>query len=451
MRRLLIVILSLLCVTAFKKPVEQASWVRVNLLGYLPEGGKVAVWCSKGNTILTEFSIVDVLSGQPVFKSTTIQNFGAYGPFARTARLDFSALKASGRYVIIAGGITSPEFTIANDVYKGAADFCLRYMRQQRSGFNPFLKDSCHTYDGYTLYGPMPDSTRIDAVGGWHDASDYLQYVTTSANATWHLLAAYRDFPAVFSDHHQGNGLLGKNGRADILDEAKWGMDWLLKMHPADDIMFNQLGDDRDHRGMRLPKLDSFYGRGYERPVYFLTGKPQQQGKKLNLTTGAASTAAKFTSAFALGHQLLRNTDTTYAELIRKKSLSAYAYGKSRPGYAQTASVLSPYVYAEQNWTDDMELAAASLFAQTKEKDYLKDAEAFAKQEKITPWLGKDTAAHYQWYPFINQGHYELAKLSSSKKQKQITGYYKQGINAVWNKAKQNAFFRGVPFIWCSN
>jgi hypothetical protein len=32
-----------------------------------------------------------------------------------------------------------------------------------------------------------------------------------------------------------------------------------------------------------------------------------------------------------------------------------------------------------------------------------------------------------------------------------IINYYKQGIQLVWNKAKQNAFYRGVPFIWCSN
>jgi hypothetical protein len=61
--------------------------------------------------------------------------------------------------------------------------------------FNPFLKDSCHTHDAYTLYAPIPDSTHIDVVGGWHDASDYLQYSATTANAVYHLLAAYRDFP----------------------------------------------------------------------------------------------------------------------------------------------------------------------------------------------------------------------------------------------------------------
>ena len=97
-------------------------------------------------------------------------------------------------------------------------------MRQQRSGFNPYLKDSCHTHDGYTMYGPMPDSTHLDVSGGWHDATDYLQYSTTSANATYHLLAAYRDFPNVFSDKHLANGLAGKINRP--MFSMKQNGDW---------------------------------------------------------------------------------------------------------------------------------------------------------------------------------------------------------------------------------
>jgi peptidoglycan/xylan/chitin deacetylase (PgdA/CDA1 family) len=81
----------------------------------------------------------------------------------------------------------------------------------------------------------------------------------------------------------------------------------------------------------------------------------------------------------------------------------------------------------------------------------LDKAYVFAKQEPITPWLGKDTAAHYQWYPFVNMGHYILAQKLADKRRDTIIGFYKQGIEAVWQKAKQNAFYRGVPFIWCSN
>jgi len=467
------------------KKETTAAWIRINQLGYIPNGIKVATWCSKDSVQIKTFQLVDASTKKFVFTGTAGKPFGAYGPFKQTYRLNFTTFKKPGRYYLQVGGIKSPEFEISNDVYKGAADFCLRYMRQQRTGFNPFLKDSCHTHDGYILYGEkagITDSTHIDVVGGWHDATDYLQYATTSANATYHLLAAYRDFPTVFKDEKQANGLDGKNGMADVLDEAKWGLDWLLKMHPRDDWMFNQIADDRDHMGMRLPKEDSFYGRGYERPVYFVSGEPQQRGKYMNNTTGTSSTAGKFASVFALAHYLLK-TDDSFRKNDRRgtyydKAMSAYSFGKKKPGFTQTASVRSPYIYAEENWSDDMELAAISIHNLLNADSgtaahgfYISNAVNYAKLEKITPWLGTDTAKHYQWYPFINLGHYELIK--QLKKQKNgptrnagyfkdyvdnfwknadtITDYYKEGIQKVWGKAKQNAFYRGIPFIWCSN
>ena len=346
-------------------------------------------------------------------------------------------------------------------MYKGAADFCLRYMRQQRSGFNPYLKDSCHTKDGYVLYGEkagIKDSTFIDVTGGWHDASDYLQYATTSANATYHLLMSYRDFPHVFADEKQANGLDGKNGMADVLDEAKWGLDWLLKMHPKDDWMFNQIGDDRDHIGMRIPKEDTQYGRANQRPVYFVSGEPQQRGKFMNNTTGTSSTAGKFSSAFALGNSIFLDYDSIYAKSLFDKARSAYTYARKKDGVTQTASVKSPYIYAEDNWADDMELANTAIHTMINKPEgggdyghYTRQGYYMAMKEPVTPWLGQDTAKHYQWYPFINIGHYELSKQLRGKARDNVIGYYKKGIQRVWNKAKLNAFYRGVPFIWCSN
>lgn len=445
------------------------AWIRINQLGYLPAGVKVAVWCSKDEQALNEFKLVDAISGDAVFLAKAGKPFGSYGPFSAACRLDFSAFHREGIFFLQAGSTRSRTFVIKEGVYAGAADFCLRYMRQQRSGFNPFLKDSCHTHDGYTLYGPMQDSTHLDVVGGWHDASDYLQYVTTSANATYHLLAAYRDFPGAFEDHYQSNGLKGKNGVADVLDEAKWGLDWLLKMHPQNDWLFNQIGDDRDHQGMRLPKEDTnFYGKGLERPVYFCTGLPQGMGKYKNRSTGLASTAGKFASAFALGYLLFDSLDKHYAGTLLDKAASAWLLGLKKPGVCQTAPGRSPYFYEEENWTDDMELASAVLYqSQQKiikehdpirkmadplpEEPYRKLALQYARQEPVTPWLGADTARHYQWYPFVNIGHYELAKALKGKQRLEIIAYYRQGLERVWQKAKQNAFFRGIPFIWCSN
>jgi len=433
---------------------EKRSWIRINQLGYTPQGIKVAVLASKGSHHLSKFTLVAVHSGKVVFRGRVSRNFGSYGPFRTSYRLDFSAFRDTGRYYLEVEGARSPEFRIGHDVYAGAADFALRYMRQQRTYFNPFLQDSCHTHDGFTLYGEkagLPDSTRIDVAGGWHDASDYLQYSTTSANATYHLLAAYRDFPDVFTDTKQANGLEGANGLPDVLDEAKWGLDWLLKMHPEPRLLFNQIADDRDHAGMRMPGEDDFYGRGFERPVYFVSGEPQQRGKFMNNTTGTSSTAAKFTSAFNLGSRLFSRIDISYAEVLRERAETAYQFALVKPGVTQTASVKSPYIYAEDNWVDDMELAAATQFAATGNEAFAEDALHYARQETVTPWMSADTAAHYQWYPFINIGHYELAKLLDGDRQDELIDYYREGIELVSRRAGQNAFLRGIPFIWCSN
>ena len=450
MNRFLPLLLLALCCLSFT-PANQ-SWIRINLMGYKPAGIKVAVWCSKENQPLSTFQLVDAVTQQVVFENTAGKSFGAYGPFAQSYRLNFSGYKNAGKYFLRAGNAVSPPFDINDQVYKGASDFSLKYMRQQRSKYNPFLKDSCHTHDGYTMDGPMPDSTHLDVSGGWHDATDYLQYSMTSANATYHLLAAYRDFPGVFGDQHLANGLDGSNGIADVFDEAKWGLDWLLKMHPKPEWMFNQLADDRDHKGFRLPNKDTAsYGNGRERPIYFVTGEVQGLGKYKNRTKGTSSIAGKFSSAFSLGYQLFKDKDNSYANLLKSRASSAYAFGLKKPGNTQTSCFVAPYFYEEDNWVDDMELAAAQLYNITNDKSLQKASFEFAKLEQQTPWLGADTAGHYQWYPFINVGHYELANTAQGAVREQTISFYKQGINLVWERGKGNAFYRGVPFIWCSN
>jgi endoglucanase len=455
-------ILIFLLIVSLESVAQENSWIRINQLGYTPSAIKVAVFCSKNDQAINAFELIDSATKKVVFSADAGKGFGEYGPFKQTQRLNFSSFTKPGKYQLRSGSTVSPYFIINEDAYKGAADFCLRYMRQQRCGYNPFLKDSCHTYDGYAMYGSkagIRDSTFINVVGGWHDASDYLQYSTTSANATYHLLMAYRDFPTVFTDNHIANGLTGKNGRADILDEAKFGLDWLLKMHPKPEWMFNQIADDRDHISMRIPKLDSQYGKGFERPVYFNTGEPQGLFKYTNRTKGTSSTAAKFSSAFALGSSILKKHDPAYAVTLREKALSAMNYANLKYGVTQTAPGRAPYFYEEDNWVDDMQLGYAQIhrllndipMPESLTKDLLDSSFYYALQEPITPWLGADTAKHYQWYPFINLGHYELAKQLDGNKKDSIINFYKQGIERVWNKAKNNGFYRGVPFIWCSN
>lgn len=437
-------------------PETEQSWIRINQLGYLPGAVKTAVLVSKTDIRVSHFSVCRVSDDQKVYTSDQVAEFPEWGAFKKSYRFNFSKVSEPGEYYIKAKNIKSPVFKIGSDVYSGTADFILNYMRQQRCGYNPFLKDSCHQKDGFIIFHPdkSKDSTWIDVRGGWHDASDYLQYVTTSANAVFQMLFAYQMNPMVFGDHYQANGDSGSNGIPDILDEARWGLDWLDRMNPSYGEMYNQLADDRDHIGFKLPKDDTAdYGRGkgQGRPVYFCTGKPQGSERYRNRATGIASTAGKYASVFALGSELLKSYDAEFSKKIGDKAASAYNWGKLNPGVCQTAPCVSPYFYEEDNWVDDMELAATQMYRLTDEETYLEEAAGFGKQEPVTPWMGADTARHYQWYPFINLGHFYLAYACPNSEQQLFDDYFQKGIRQVYEKGKSNPFLVGVPFIWCSN
>ena len=408
------------------------------------------------------FELVDAFTGDVAWRSDAVRPTGALGQMRTTCRLDFSALKTDGAYyikVLSSGGETRSEiFPINPMVYDGAADFVLNYMRQQRCGWNPFFKDSCHRKDGIIVGHPDPkkDSTFLDVTGGWHDASDCLQYTTTSANAIYQMMFAYQSNPEAFSDNHRADGTPGRNGIPDIVDEIYWGLKWLDKMNPEPGEMYNQIADDRDHVGMRVPsddQADYGWGKGECRPVWFCSGEPQQRGRRgdKNKTTGVASTAGKFASDFALGAEILKPFYPEFAEKIGAKAQAAYDAGVAKPGVCQTASVVSPYIYEEDNWVDDMELAAYEMYRRTGDKKYRTEAIEYARREPVTPWMGADSARHYQWYPFMNMGHYRIATNFGGKVSAEFIRNMRSGIQRVYERGKDHPFMFGIPGIWCSN
>ena len=426
--------------------------IRVNQVGYLPDAPKVAVVCALAPRAVQTFEVTDA-RGHRVLGPKPAAATGSFGPCAQTYRLDFSTIRTPGIYRITAAGLTSDAVKIGPDVWNGLADMPLRYMRQQRSAWNPTYGVAVHTKDGIVVDHPTRTGEHLNASGGWADASDYLQYVATSATATFQLLQAWRDNPHAFGDQYQADGRAGANGIPDVLDEARHGLRWLLLMFPDDSLMLNQLGDDRDHMFFDLPPNDSAdygWGKGGARPLYPCTGIPQGLLRYQNRATGYASTAGKFAAAFALGAQLLRDREPALADTLKRKALAAFALGEKYPGACQTAPARGPYFYEEDDWADDMELGAAALFALTGEAKFQSRALSFAAQAKVKPWMGADTASHYQWYPFHNIGHYEAARRSAATARAQLAGYYRDGLQAVAGRAK-NGFNVGIPFVWCSN
>ena len=184
-------------------------------------------------------------------------------------------------------------------------------MRQQRSGYNPRHPGfRSHGTTGSSSIIPTRTGEFIHVSGGWADAADYLQYVTTSATATYDLLDGVpRQLLARSPTSSRPMDCLERTAFHDVLDEARHGLEWLLRMYPGGDDMFNQLADDRDHTLLGPSTTDSAdygWGKGKERPVYPCTGKPQGLFDAEESSDGYASTAGKYAAAFALGAQATR-------------------------------------------------------------------------------------------------------------------------------------------------
>ena len=432
------------------------AYIRINQVGYLQEDIKKAIVFSNQKVPAT-FSIVNVRDQNEVF-SGRLSRIGQveWGNFNYYYLADFSGLSDPGTYQVRLKDPedTSYHFSIGPDVYTGYTEDVLTFIRQQRCGYNPFFDEVCHPWDGRTMYGHLPDSTYVDVSGGWHDAGDQLKYLITGSFATGFMLLAYELEPDKFGDLTDDLGRPLPNGRPDILDEARWGLDWIHKMYSYPGILIHQVADDRDHRGWKWPFEDiSDYGWGENsyRVAYIATGEPQGLGKFKSRANGIANVAGRSVAALALGYRVFHETDPLYADYCLKKAIDLYLYAKENEGFQQGNSFGAPYRYNEETWADDMEWAAAELFKATGDKEYLEDAIRYAKLIQVTSWMELDSAAHYQYFPFINLGHFALYPSVDESFKKELAGYYESGIKNCKARADKNPFGVGVPFIWCSN
>jgi len=465
--RLLIFFIVLCCLalpaSSVLKPAHQTAdfggiYIRVNLVGYHTAKPKAALAFSSAS-IEGSFALMDAADDQPVCRCLVRKpESQVWGSFSHHAELDFGACRSAGRYYIrhTPTGAQSPVFRIDSSARAELPDILLEFMRQQRCGYNPFLDAVCHPFDGRTAYGPMPNASYLDARGGWHDAGDQLKYLITSSNATAQMLLAYRLAPELFKDRFNNLGQPGPNGIPDVLDEARWGLDWMLKLHPAPDQLYHQVADDRDHSGWRLPQNDASdygWGPGSYRVAYFATGRPQGLGKFQSEATGVANLAGRYAAAMALAYLTWKDSPQhgAYAQRCLQAGIEVYRLGKKQEGFQQGNSFGAPYRYNEDTWADDMEWGAAEIHRATGRQEYLEDAKRYAQVIAGTSWMGRDTAAHYQYYPFMNLGHFALHDVADQAFRKLLESYYRDGLDKCLSKGVQNPYFIGVPFIWCSN
>jgi hypothetical protein len=438
--------------------------LRASQGGYPVQGPKLAVALAS-DPLPERFAVIELDSGRSVFQGMTrpAQEMN-WGRFNHVAELDFSSLRQPGRFRLRLGGTVSLPFGVDDTVFQRLPDILLEFMRQQRCGLNPWLNAKCHQLDGRTAYGPLPAGTAIDIRGGWHDAADLLKYLLTSSNATAQMLLAWElhrhasgeTSSVSFADRFDGLGQAGANGLPDLLDEARWGLDWMLKLHPAPEALYHQVADDRDHCGWRLPpdeRADYGWGKGGPRVVYAAEGRPQGLGRYQSESTGVANLAGRYAAAMALAFQIWKDepNQVAFARRCVTAGEEVYQLGRHREGVQQGNSYGAPYRYAETTWADDMEWGAAELFRATGNRGYLDDAQRYARLARSESWMGREEAGHYQFYPFFNAGHFRLHDVVDAEFQKLLEGWYREGIERCRSAGEKNPFGIGVPFIWCSN
>jgi endoglucanase len=169
--------------------------------------------------IREENGTVSFEGGAPVQTIATT----ALGPVSTVWVGDFSALTAPGRYRVEAAGLTSHPFTIGFEVFDVPVRAVQRGFYFQRA-FTAI--DASHA-EGPWVHGDDSALAPPGVRGGWHDAGDYSIYSASLNTALFWLLEAYSDFRPTADDTNipeSGNGI------PDLLDEARWGMEWLLSV-----------------------------------------------------------------------------------------------------------------------------------------------------------------------------------------------------------------------------
>ena len=216
--------------------------INVDQIGYRTKDEKRAVIRSVQDND-TSFEVIDTKTNESVFTGdiTPGITYGSSGD--KVSYADLSALTAPGRYrVVTANSGQSYDFDIADDVYHPALSDTLRMLYLQRCGTElpkelagDFAHKTCHTEEA-CIYGT---DEYIEVSGGWHDAGDYGRYASPAAKAVADLLLSYELFPDAFDDNN--NIPESGNGIPDILDEARYELDWLHKMQDADGGVYHKV------------------------------------------------------------------------------------------------------------------------------------------------------------------------------------------------------------------
>jgi len=245
-------------------------------------------------------------------------------------------------------------------------DLVVKFYGAQRSGAGPnwlLGGDSCHMNDG--------ESIMADLSGGWYDAGDHVKVTLSIAYASYVMLKAFDAFPDAFPDRDSQDYSGTPNGVPDVLDEARYATDYLVKAHLSDTVLVGMIGNaQQDHsQWVTCVEQESLM--------------PMQGGRPRPVSTQANADVSGITSAsLALMSRLYRRHDPALADTYQGHALSIYQIGKNSP----MGSNPGLYRQAGDAWIDEMLAGAAELYRLTNDELYLTDALDFNTRVENHGW-----------------------------------------------------------------
>jgi endoglucanase len=362
-------------------PVVIPELISVNQDGYFVNGEKLALLNYVGENP-TPWSLQDA-SGSVVMEGmTTIKGDDTTsGHFLHT--IDFSDFTTAGMgYKLVSADLESASFDIRDDLYSQLRYDALAYFYQNRSGIEiesqyvgeEWSRGAGHVSDedvtcfkGTDLDGvtwPGCDYS-LDVSGGWYDAGDFGKYVVNGGISVWTLMDLYERFPEAYPD-----GSLkipeSNNGVSDILDEARWEMEFLLSM---------QVPEGEEQAGMAHHKMhDLDWAPLPMIPPLRVDNDKENQYVGAGRYLYAPSTAATLNLA-ATGAQCARiweDIDPEFAERCLVAAERAWEAALANPAiYAGNNPGDGGGNYDDDNVSDEFYWAAAELYITTADDMYL--------------------------------------------------------------------------------
>jgi len=135
--------------------------------------------------------------------------------------MDFSEIRTPGTYVLRAGDEETPPFRIGDNVWRDAILKAINFFYAERCGMEiPGVHGVCHM-DWQGVHG----AKRIIINGGWHDAGDLSQLLFNTGEAVYATFSLAEKLRLRDEDPELYRR---------VVEEAKWGLDWILKTNFGD-------------------------------------------------------------------------------------------------------------------------------------------------------------------------------------------------------------------------